>query len=81
MSRAVRNALVFAGVVALAWVLLFLAWRIARWLFVVAVWLTALTIAGAILLTQVVTQRFPPWIERLRASRARDRVGPPEIAP
>lgn len=81
MSRDVRNALVFAGLVALAWVLLVLAWRIARWLFVVAVWLTALTVAGAILLTQVVTQRFPPWIARLRASRARDRVGPPEIAP
>ena len=72
MSRAVRNALLFAGLVAVACVLLVLAWRIARWLFVVA---------GAILLTQVVTQRFPPWIARLRASRARDRVGPSEIAP
>jgi hypothetical protein len=81
MSRAVRNALVFAGLVALAWVLLVLAWRIALWLFVVAVWLTVLTVAGAILLTRVVTQRFPPWIARLRASRARDRVGPSEIAP
>ena len=81
MSRAVRNALVFAGFVALAWVLLVLAWRVARWLFVVAIWLTALTVAGAILLTQVVTQRFPPWIARFRASRARDSVGPSEIAP
>jgi hypothetical protein len=81
MSRAVRNALVFAGLVALAWVLLVLAWRIARWLFVVAVWLTALTVAGAILLTQVVTQPFPLWIARPRASQARDRLGPPEIAP
>lgn len=80
MSRAVRNALVFAGLVALAWVLLVLAWRIARWLFIVTVWLIALTVAGAILLTQVVTQRFPPWIAHLRASRARGRVGPPEIA-
>ncbi len=81
MSRTVRNALVFAGLVALAWVLLVLAWRIARWLFIVAIWLIALTVAGAILLTQVVTQRFPPWIARLRASRAGGRVGHPEIAP
>jgi hypothetical protein len=81
MSRAIRNALVFAGLVALAWVLLVLAWRIARWLFIISVWLIALTIAGAILLTQVVTQRFPPWIARLRANRTRGRVGPPETAP
>lgn len=81
MSRAVRNALVFAGLVALAWVLLVLAWRVARWLFTIAVWLIALTVVGAILLAQVVTQRFPPWIARLHASRARDYVGPPETAP
>ena len=81
MSRAVRNALVFAGLVALTWVLLVLAWRIARWLFIVTAWLIALAVAGAILLAQVVTQRFPPWIARLRESRTGDRVGPPEIAP
>ena len=81
MSRAVRNALVFAGLVALTWVLLVLAWRIARWLFIVTAWLIALAVACAILLAQVVTQRFPPWIARLRASRTGDRVGPPESAP
>ena len=81
MSRAVRNVLVFAGLLALVWVLLVLVWRIGRWLFVVAFWLIALALVGAILLTQVVTQHFPRWITQLRASRARDRSGTAEIAP
>lgn len=57
MSRAVRNALMIAGLLALAWLLLVLAWRLAKWLFIAAVWVTALTVVGVILLTQVVTQR------------------------
>jgi hypothetical protein len=81
MSRAVRNALVFAGVVALAWLLLVLAWRLARWLFVAAVWIIALTVAGAILLTRVVTQRLPPWIARIGADHERHRQDHKELAP
>lgn len=67
MSRSVRNALVFVGLAALAWVLLVLAWRVARWLLIATVWLIALAVTGAILLSQVVTQRFPPWIASLRS--------------
>ena len=66
MSRAVRNALMIAGLPALTWILIVLAWRVAKWLFIAAVWVTALTVAGLILLAQVVTQRFHPtvWITR-----------------
>jgi hypothetical protein len=74
MSRSVRNALLFVGLVALAWVLLVLAWRVARWLLIATVWLIALAVTGAILLSQVVTQRFPPWIARLRADHGRGRA-------
>lgn len=81
MSRAVRNALAFAGLVVLTWVLLVLAWRIVRWLLVVAVWVIALTVAGGFLLARVVTQRFPQWWARVRARHARDCVGPPEMEP
>ena len=73
MSRAIRNALMIAGLLALAWILIVLAWRVAKWLFIAAVWVTALTVAGLILLTQVVTQRLPPWIARLRGQAQ----GPP----
>lgn len=65
MSRAVRNALMVAGLIALAWVVIVLAWRIARWLFIVGVWVLAFTIAAAILLAQVVTRGLPVWIARL----------------
>ena len=74
MSRAVRNALMVAGLVALAWILLVLAWRIAHWLIIVGVWVLALTVAGAILLAQVVTRGVPVWIAHLRHDRAQ---GPP----
>lgn len=79
MSRAVRNALMIAGLLALAWLLLVLAWRLAKWLFIAAVWVTALTVFGVILLTQVVTQRFPPWIARLRRGQAHGPPRPPEL--
>ena len=81
MSRAVRNALVFAGLVVLTWALLVLAWRIVRWLLVVAVWVIALTVAVGVLLARVVTQRFPPWWARVRARHARNCVSAPEMAP
>lgn len=79
MSRAVRNALIIAGLLALAWIFLVLAWRVAKWLFIAAVWVTALTVAGLILLAQVVTQRFPPWIARLRGNQAQGPPRPPEL--
>jgi hypothetical protein len=65
-----------AGLLALAWILIVLAWRVAKWLFIAAVWVTALTVAGLILHTQVVTQRLPPWIARLRDDQAQ---GPPRL--
>lgn len=79
MSRAVRNALMIAGLLALAWLLLVLAWRLAKWLFIAAVWVTALMVVGVILFTQVVTQRFPPWIARLRRDQASGPPRPPEL--
>lgn len=79
MSRAVRNALMLAGLLALTWILIVLAWRVAKWLFIAAVWMTALTIAGLILLAQVVTQRLPPWIARLRGDQAQGPPRPPEL--
>lgn len=79
MSRAVRNALIFTGLLALAWILVVLAWRIAKWLFIAAVWATTLTVAGLILLTQVVTRRFPPWIASLGGDRAQGPPRPPEL--
>lgn len=79
MSRAVRNALMIAGLLALAWILIVLAWRVAKWLFTAAVWVTALTVAGLILLAQVVTQRFPPWVARLRGDQAQGPPRPPEL--
>ena len=79
MSRAVRNALMIAGLLALAWIFIVLAWRVAKWLFIAAVWVTALTVAGLILLAQVVTQRFPPWVARLRGDQAQGPPRPPEL--
>jgi hypothetical protein len=99
MTRAVRNALMIGGLLALTWLLIVLAWRIAKWLFIVAVWVTALTVTGLTvtgltvtgltvtgltvmgltLLAQVVTQRFPPWIARLRGDQAQDPPRPPEL--
>jgi hypothetical protein len=70
MSRSVRNALLFVGLVASAWVLLVLAGRVARWLLTVTVWLIVLAVTGAILLSHVVTQRFPPWNASLRSRMA-----------
>lgn len=35
------------------------------------IWMIALTIASAILLTQVATKRIPLWIARLRANQTR----------
>jgi hypothetical protein len=72
MSNTVRNALMFAGVVTLAIALLILAWRIARWLFIVAVWLVALTGVGLVLLTKLVALQASIWSERLRAHHARE---------
>ncbi|MGA0606556.1 hypothetical protein ACO2Q0_11190 [Phenylobacterium sp. VNQ135] len=74
MSRAVRNALMIGGLLALTWLLIVLAWRVAKWLFIVAVWVTGLT-----LLAQVVTQRLPPWIARLRGDQAQGPPRPPEL--
>jgi hypothetical protein len=79
MSRAVRNALMIAGLLALAWLLLVLTWRLAKWLFIAAVWLTALAVVGVTLLSQVVTQRFPGWIARLRRDQAHGPPRPPEL--
>jgi hypothetical protein len=59
MSNNVRNALVFAGVVTVSIALLILAWRIARWLFIGAVWLVALTVVGLLLLTKLWRSRRP----------------------
>lgn len=73
MSRAVRNALMVAGLIALAWIVIVLAWRITRWLFILGVWVLAFTIAGAILLAQVVTRGLPVWTARLRGQAQ----GPP----
>ena len=63
MSNTVRNALVFAGVVTVSIALLILAWRIARWLFVGAVWLVALTVVGLLLLAKLVALQAPIWLE------------------
>jgi len=79
MNRALRNALMIAGLLTLAWILIVLTWRVAKWLFIAAVWVTALTVAGLILLAQVVTQRFPPWIVRLRGDQAQGPPRPPEL--
>ena len=79
MSRAVRNALMIAGLLALAWIFIVLAWRVAKWLFIAAVWVTALTVASVILLALVVTRRFPPWIARLRGDQAQGPPRPPEL--
>lgn len=73
MSRAVRNALMVAGLIALAWIVIVLAWRITRWLFILGVWVLAFAIAGAILLAQVVTRGLPVWTARLRGQAQ----GPP----
>lgn len=83
MSNTVRNALVFAGVVTLAIALLVLACRIARWLFIAAAWLIALTVVGVVLLAKALALQAPIWSERLghamrgRASLAARRDGPP----
>jgi hypothetical protein len=81
MSNTVRNALVFAGVVTLAIALLILAWRIARSLFIGAVWLIALTVVGAILLTKLVALQAPIWSERLRAHRTPTTTLRSKVAP
>lgn len=71
MSNTVRNALMFAGVVPVSIALLILAWRIARWLFIGAVWLVALTVVGLHLLAKLVALQAPIWLERVRAHHAR----------
>jgi hypothetical protein len=77
MSNTVRNALVFAGVVALAIVMLILACRIARWLFIAAAWLIALVVLGVVLLAQSVALQAPIWSERLgHAMRGRTSLAP-----
>ena len=83
MSNTVRTALVFAGVVTLAIVLLILACRIARWLFIAAAWLIALTVVGVVLLAKAMALQAPIWSERLghtmrgRTSLAARRDSPP----
>ena len=74
MSNTVRNALVFAGVVTVSIALLILAWRIARWLFVGAVWLVALTVVGLLLLAKLVALQAPIWLERVRAHHDRKNI-------
>ncbi len=77
MSNTVRNALVFAGIVTLAIALLILAWRIARWIFIAAVWLIALTVAGAVLISKSIALQAPIWSERLgRGVRGRASLVP-----
>jgi len=82
MSNSVRNALVFAGVVTLAIAMIILACRIARWLFIAAAWLIALTVVGAVLLAKTVALQAPILSERLgHAMRGRTSLAPRRDCP
>jgi fatty acid desaturase len=65
----------------LAIALLILAWRIARWLFLGAVWLIALTVVGVVLLTKLVAHQAPIWSARLHAHHARVTIPRAKVAP
>ena len=54
MGNTAKNALLWAGLVCLAWALLVLSWHIARWAFIAALWLIGFLIVGGVAVGAVV---------------------------
>ena len=66
MNNTVRNALLFVGLAAIAWALLVLTWRLARWAIILAAWIIVFAVASAVLLWALLVKWSPPawaWLQ------------------